>query len=172
MRKLFALVLFVTACGSSSTTDKAVGEAEGFKTKMCACADNDRACADKVSTEFRAWRKTMKAQVTKDDEKNMSPEQKQKMTATLEAMETCAGKARGGVASPKVSEMLAKMGEFKDRMCACGDQACVDATQKALAMWTAGQMHDASRFKLTDDDQKKLNAVAGQIAECGKPNAK
>lgn len=175
MRKLLAIALFVTACGSSSKTDKAIAEADDFKTKMCACSaegeQTTRACADKVSTEFRAWRKTMKSQFTKDEEKSLSPEQKAKMTASLEGMEACAVKARGGVESPKASEMLMKMGEFKDKMCACADQACVAATQKELAMWTSGQMHDAGKFKLSDDEQKKLTDVAGKIAECGKAKA-
>jgi hypothetical protein len=170
MRQLFVLVV-LAACGGNKV-DRAISEAEDLKTKMCACAENDRACADKVSVEFRDWRKGLKSDFTKDEQKSLPADQKARFTKALDDLEICGKKAHGDDNTVKVGAMITTMGQYKAKMCACNDKACVDAVQKEAAMWTAGEMHDAGKLKLSDDDQKKLGEIGKQMADCAAAGSK
>ncbi|HEU0032321.1 MAG TPA: hypothetical protein VFQ53_16935 [Kofleriaceae bacterium] len=100
MRSLCLLVL-VGACGSddppprrevrappppiaSPVVDRALDELEALRAKLCAC--HDRACADAVQTELRAWRAPLAEQFAAHPP---TPEQDQRGVAITRAITAC-----------------------------------------------------------------------------------
>jgi len=75
----------VSACGSKDKFDEVLGDLEGFKARMCACAD--KACTDKVQDDLRAYRNTMKQKLEKDS--RPSDAQNKKGRALDEETRTC-----------------------------------------------------------------------------------
>jgi hypothetical protein len=76
----------------------------------------------------------------------------------------------GGVAACSKSgsgaaAAIAKANEFKDKMCACKDKACVDQVSAELAKWSA-EHKSAAGDKVSDDDQKKLTASNDDLTKC------
>src|SRR5256885_362165 len=63
------------------------------------------------------------------------------------------------------SEAIAKMTELKDRMCACKDKACVDQVSSDMARWSSGH-RGGEADKLSDEDQKKLTDLSGELTRC------
>lgn len=62
---------------------------------------------------------------------------------------------------------LAKMSEFRDRMCTCKDQACVDAINKDMTEWGAQEAAKAKGEVKMDSSEKKLATRIGEeIGEC------
>lgn len=74
----------------------------------------------------------------------------------------------GGAVSAKVAaEALAKMTEFKDKMCACKDKACADTVTGDMTKWSEemSKTMDPSA-KPSDEDMKKMTDVGTQMGEC------
>jgi len=84
------LLLGLGAC--SSKLDKAIKESEGWRDKMCECKNKE--CAEKVQTDFKAWRKEMREKF-KDEKDQPSEEQKTKLMAIDKAYRDCERKAEG-----------------------------------------------------------------------------
>lgn len=85
------LVLALTGCGKNKF-DQAVSEMESLKDRMCACSD--KACADKVSDDYKEWRKSMKEKFTKEDDKNASEEQTRRAKDADKAFHECRSKLK------------------------------------------------------------------------------
>jgi len=166
MRNLLLIVgavVALSAC-SKSKIDQAIADTEDFKTRMCACTDKD--CADKLQGEFREWRHKLKDSISKDEAKNLPKETQKKLEESFEDFEKCGKKARGDDSEAKSGAAMAKMNEFKDKMCACKDKACADGVQKDMMAWTTDAMKDAANMKMSADDSKKMTDVAKGIADC------
>lgn len=88
MNHLLAIAgfVFVVGCGSKGG-DKIITEFEGFKDRMCKCAD--KACADKVTADATEWMTKM-AESMKDTKP--TKEQDEKFDKLDDEMKACAKK--------------------------------------------------------------------------------
>jgi hypothetical protein len=63
--------------------------------------------------------------------------------------------------------MVAKLSSFKDRMCACKDQACVDAVTNDMAAWSTEQAKaSADMSDYTAESGKQMQAVMDGYSKC------
>jgi hypothetical protein len=86
-----SLLVGLAGCGGADRFDEVLGELEGFKNRMCACAD--RACADKVQDDWRAYRKTMKDKLGTDGKPNEAQDKRGRVLD--EEMRVCRRKIAG-----------------------------------------------------------------------------
>jgi len=87
MRKFMlvaGMLLAVGACGKNKI-DKVISDEEGFRDKMCAC--KDKACADAVHKDFKDWQS--KTELSEEDEKKATEDQKKKFDDVNHAMREC-----------------------------------------------------------------------------------
>lgn len=85
MKKFLLVAGLVFAAGCGSKADNALGEMEGFKTRMCEC--KDKACGEKVQADMMEWAGKMKESGVKKSD--MSDEQKKKGKEVSEEMMKC-----------------------------------------------------------------------------------
>jgi len=65
------------------------------------------------------------------------------------------------------SDVVAKMSEFKDRVCACKDKACTDAVQADLVAWSQEQAKNPPKPVTVDDaTTKKLGEITDGYTKC------
>jgi len=81
------------------------------------------------------------------------------LAASLTFMTACHKKSGGGS-----GDAMAKLTEFKDKMCACKDKACTEQVTGELTRWKSEKGGDAK--KASGDDQKKMAAVFEDIGMC------
>jgi hypothetical protein len=77
------------------------------------------------------------------------------------------GSATTTTTGPSVDSMIAKMGEFKDKLCACPDQQCVEGVSDEMTKWT----HDLKQQgvkdpHLTDDQTKRAAEIGEALGKC------
>jgi hypothetical protein len=67
----------------------------------------------------------------------------------------------------KGGDAMAKMGEFKDHMCACkdGDKDCAMKVQKEMADYAEANK-DMKDQKMSDEDMKKATEIGMEMAKC------
>jgi hypothetical protein len=73
-------------------------------------------------------------------------------------------KKKGGA-----GEAMAKMSEFKDKMCACKDKKCADDVQAAMSTWSAESAKSAGDKKPEAPDEKtmkEMQEVGTKYGEC------
>lgn len=85
MKNLLLVAGLVFAAGCGSKADGALGEMEGFKTRMCEC--KDKACGETVMKDMMEWGKKMKDSGVKKDD--MSDDQKAKGKELSKDMQKC-----------------------------------------------------------------------------------
>ena len=74
-------------------------------------------------------------------------------------------KKKGGGAG----EAMAKMSEFKDKMCACKDAKCAQGVQEEMTKWSQDMAKNAGDKKpeaMSEEDTKKYSEATTQMAEC------
>ena len=57
---------------------------------------------------------------------------------------------------------VAKIQDFKDRMCACKDEACADAVFKEHKAWVKEHEHDA----LDPEQKKQFVQITADMSDC------
>ncbi len=92
MKNFLAIVgfVFVVGCGGKSGGDKIISDYEGFKDRLCKCAD--KACADKVQADVATW---MEKMATEMKDTKPTKEQDEKFDKIEDEMEACAKKLGG-----------------------------------------------------------------------------
>ncbi len=72
-------------------------------------------------------------------------------------------KKKGGA-----GEAMAKMGEFKDKMCACKDKKCADDVQDQMNKWSAENAKSAGDKPEKPDEKmmKEMQEVGTKYGEC------
>jgi hypothetical protein len=72
-------------------------------------------------------------------------------------------KKKGGA-----GEAMAKMGEFKDKMCACKDKKCADGVQDEMNKWSAENAKSAGDKPEKPDEKtmKEMQDVGTKYGEC------
>jgi hypothetical protein len=79
------------------------------------------------------------------------------------AFTTVGCKKKGGA-----GEAMAKMGEFKDKMCACKDKKCADDVQDQMNKWSAENAKNAGDKPEKPDEKtmKEMQEVGTKYGEC------
>jgi hypothetical protein len=81
------------------------------------------------------------------------------------AVTASCGKKDGAGGGP--AKALAKMTEFKDRLCACKDKACADAVSQELSKWMSDVASTGPKSEApTKEQEEKMGDVAKQLGEC------
>ena len=176
MRRAFVVVVVLVACKSTDRWDTAIAEMDAFRARMCAC--KDAACANGVAAEIKAWERGM-AKKFGDKE---PPERIAKRAAQIEsdtrACHAAVVKPAGSAASAasaanaavdaSADPVLAKMIGFRDRMCACKDEACIDAVNGDMAKFANDEMVNPTVTPATamDDHIKRMTEVSKQTTDC------
>ena len=93
-------VLSFTGCKKKNDIGAAMAKMEGFKSDMCKCKAGEKACAEKVEKDMKAYMDSMKGK--EPDAKAMSDADKKKMMDTVTEMGKCqmAAMAAGDMAPP------------------------------------------------------------------------
>jgi hypothetical protein len=64
-------------------------------------------------------------------------------------------------------EAMAKMTEFKDKMCACKDAACAKSVSDEMTKWSQDQAGKTKEpVKMSEADQKKATEIGTAMGEC------
>jgi hypothetical protein len=70
----------------------------------------------------------------------------------------------------EMEKAVAKLGEFRDRMCKCkaGDKACADKVSEEVTAWSLELARNGSEFDDTPDPElmKRASEITSQYAEC------
>lgn len=109
-----------------------------------ACACTDEACADRTMAALEAQRREFEA-------------------AYAEAT-SCVHKIKPP-ADPG-DEVLTKMGEFKDQVCACADAACVERAEKNLMEWAMKNMEQLKDIKPSPAQQERADQIQAEMTAC------
>jgi len=59
------------------------------------------------------------------------------------------------------SDIVKEAGKFRDRMCACKDNTCMDKVEKDRIAWFKGKGKKAS-----DDDKKAMQPIVNEYRKC------
>src|SRR5580704_9201510 len=71
-------------------------------------------------------------------------------------------KKHGGAA-----EGIAKMAEYKDKMCACKDTACATKVSDEMAKWSADQGKDQKDHPaMSEEETKKATQIGEEMGKC------
>jgi hypothetical protein len=63
-------------------------------------------------------------------------------------------------------DTLAKMSEFKDRICACKDKPCTDRITAEMTKWTQQTGRTGELQNLSNEDLRRSTAIGGEITRC------
>jgi hypothetical protein len=76
--------------------------------------------------------------------------------------------ASSGSPSPAVVDgMLTKMSEFKDKICACPDETCLNGVQDEMKQWNDDLSKQGIKNPtLTDDQTKRAAALGEALGKC------
>ncbi len=66
----------------------------------------------------------------------------------------------------KGDDVMGKMGEFKERMCACKDKDCVMGVQKELKEFESANKDLKEGKTFSDEDMRKFVEYGHDIAQC------
>lgn len=79
---------------------------------------------------------------------------------------TLAAGAAGCKKKNSAGEALAKMTDFRDRMCACADKPCADKLNQEYMDWANKSSGGDKPTQMSEDDAKKITDVSLKYNEC------
>lgn len=158
-----------SAVGSGSGTgdpfEAALGELEGFKARMCTCAD--KACADKVQADVATWQRALRARLgTAKPSALQEARGKQLEKDTTACRQKAEAATPGAPAADKIDQLVARMQGFRDRLCACKDKACGEAVRKELATWQASLGKEIGDAKPTQAQDAAFDKLDAEVKAC------
>ncbi|HEY5936900.1 MAG TPA: IPT/TIG domain-containing protein, partial [Kofleriaceae bacterium] len=127
---------------------------ESWRDQACKC--KDAPCVEKLAKDIGKGLEYAEYQFDRDAD--VPDGALDKIRKVSEERKECEATAKGGVA-------LAKMKEFKDRMCACKDEKCSEAVNTDMTEWTrlqAGDKYSPSSYEL----RKQMEPLTKEFAEC------
>jgi hypothetical protein len=65
-----------------------------------------------------------------------------------------------------MADVLAQMSELTDEMCACTDQACMNAVMQSLTSWSTGMAKELKEQKPTAEETKEASEIAERLSQC------
>jgi hypothetical protein len=85
------------------------------------------------------------------------------------ALTACPGEKRHGA-----GDSLSKMGEFKDKMCACKTPACATDLTSEMTKWSQAMAKENGDKApaLSPEETKKFTAISEELAKCSADAAK
>lgn len=151
--------------------EKGLVELEGFRTRMCACADVP--CTDKVFDEFKTWRVNIRK-----TGKKPTAEQDRKGNEIDKAMRACranvtakpgsnANAGSGAGSADPLEAALVELDTFKGKMCACKDKACADAVQTDFSTWQRN-LRTRITAKPSKLQEVRAKGLEDEMKECRK----
>jgi hypothetical protein len=69
-------------------------------------------------------------------------------------------------ASDRSEELVAKIGEFKDQVCACADSACLEKAQKDMMEWALANMEEIKGLTPTKAQDEQANKYSAEMDAC------
>jgi hypothetical protein len=73
----------------------------------------------------------------------------------------------GGGGGADMAEAMAKMTEFKDKMCACADTACAQKVSDDMTKWSTEQAKNMKEPpKMSEEDTKKMTQIGEDLGKC------
>ena len=145
--------------------EAALGELDAFKTKMCAC--KDKACGDKIQTEYAAWQRNMRANMVEKPNKLQEVRGNaldKEMKECRKKAETATPGASGGTS--KIDNFLTQMQGYKDKICACTAKDCATKLVKEQETWLATAAKDIADAKPTKDQDDKADRLEKEMKDC------
>ena len=134
----------------------AIARATQYRDEVCACKDTD--CLATARKAASTWQDTWKAPAAKPTD----AEQVQ-----ITAVSKAAGECETKLKAAGLGDVIAKMTDFKRRMCTCPDQACGDAITKEMATWTEDMSKTYGRDTRPSADQvKEMKAIGDEYGQC------
>ena len=96
-------VLSFAGCKKKDPAKEAMAKMEGFKNDMCKCKAGEKACAEKVEKDMKAWMESMKG---KEKDMKSSPEDEKKGGAIMTDLMKCqqAAMGAGDMAAPPAGD--------------------------------------------------------------------
>jgi len=169
MQRLVTYVVIWAACGGAqppapvtpapNDLDPVIGELDGIRSRMCACADDT--CAVTVGDQHKIWiREHKKLLVAEED--TATDAQIGRSIRLQAAYLNCKKKF-----APKPGNAIRKMIEFKDKMCRCVDKACADTVVDEMTKWSQEMAKNADRSaRVTEEDTRKMSEVTEEFTKC------
>lgn len=127
---------------------------ESWRDQACKC--KDAPCIEKLSKDVGKGLEYAEYQFDRDAD--IPDGALDKIRKVSEERKECEATAKGGVA-------IAKMKEFRDRMCACKDEKCSEAVNTDMTEWTrlqAGDKYAPSSYEL----RKQMEPITKEFADC------
>lgn len=93
MRSVVFAVLLLGGCASKDAYDAVLEDLEALSARMCACTD--KACADKVQDDARAYKLTIADRIGRENKDKPSDAQERRGRAADEQMRACRKKLEG-----------------------------------------------------------------------------
>jgi hypothetical protein len=128
-----------------------------YRDKMCACKDVK--CTEDVSEDMEDWARTMR-----DEIKSLPGDERKALDEIDDEMKACRRKLREGDEAAEAKDMMAKLEEFRARMCACADRTCAEQIEKDTMDWSTSVSSKARKPR--DDDQKKAVELMIAYEDC------
>ncbi|HUQ01211.1 MAG TPA: hypothetical protein VM261_01895 [Kofleriaceae bacterium] len=148
-----------------------------YKTTVCEC--KDAACIETAQKEIMDW-----AVAHADELKDVKPSAEQdaeadRLDGEIEACESkltgsasaggggaSGGGTSGGGATITAAEILAKMAEYKNRVCACKDSACVDKVEIEMGEWARANMESMMALTPTKAEDAEADKIQADMTAC------
>lgn len=124
-----------------------------FRSQMCGCASNDRACEQKVKRAIDDFEGS-------HGDARVPYRQIGRVEKVKKDIAVCAKRAREG-------DPMEAIARFKDEMCACGagDKDCVMRVQKEMTDYAEAH-RDMNDIRMTDDEMKRAQDIGMAMAKC------
>lgn len=65
-----------------------------------------------------------------------------------------------------VAEAIERMGQFRDAMCVCTDQACVDGLTDQMTRWGEAMAKQETAPQVSDGEAKQMAGVVEELTQC------
>jgi hypothetical protein len=154
-----------SAAASKDPVETALGELDAFKIRMCACTD--KACGDKLQTEYAEWQRNLRTKMIEKPNKLQEVRGnalEKEMKECRKKAETATPGAAGGTS--KVDNFLTQMQGYRDKICACTAKDCAAKLQKELETWLTTAAKDIADAKPTKDQDDKADRLEAEMKSC------
>jgi hypothetical protein len=154
-----------SAAPPADPIELALTELDRFKARMCEC--KDKACGDKLQTEYAAWQRNLRTKMVEKPNKL----QEVRGNALEKEMKECRKKAETGTpgapgGTSKIDNFLTQMQGYKEKICACTAKDCAAKLQKELETWLATAAKDIADAKPTKDQDDKADRLESEMKAC------
>jgi hypothetical protein len=148
-----------------------------YKVAVCNC--KDAACVEAAQKPVLAWAEANAEALKAFEPTKEQEEEVDRIETESSACEEKIIAASGGGGTPAgppitAAEILAKMAEFKNKVCLCKDKACIEKVQSEMMEWAMQHMESMKTMKPTKAEDEQADKIEGEMDACitkvtGKP---